>query len=92
MYGTPYIVSDVMTHTVASVGRRAAGLAVHPPLAQPSGASGPVTGRLEDSSPEKTTALVEAVLTVIDRCLEMTDTGTQADAVEAVDFPPAASA
>jgi V/A-type H+-transporting ATPase subunit A len=40
------------------------------------------------STPEKTAALVEAVLTVIDRCLELVDTGAQADAVEAVDFTP----
>ncbi|MGW7404273.1 V-type ATP synthase subunit A [Streptomyces sp. NPDC054833] len=40
------------------------------------------------SAPEKTAALVEAVLTVIDRCLELVDSGAQADAVEAVDFTP----
>ncbi|MET8946885.1 V-type ATP synthase subunit A [Streptomyces sp. NPDC004542] len=40
------------------------------------------------SAPEKTAALVEAVLTVIDRCLELVDTGTRADVVEAVDFTP----
>ncbi|MGW4561130.1 V-type ATP synthase subunit A [Streptomyces sp. NPDC004561] len=40
------------------------------------------------STPEKTAALVEAVLAVIDRCLELVDSGTQADAVEAVDFTP----
>ncbi|MFE1312477.1 V-type ATP synthase subunit A [Streptomyces sp. NPDC058755] len=40
------------------------------------------------SAPEKTAALVEAVLTVINRCLELVDSGAQADAVEAVDFTP----
>ncbi|WP_369394962.1 V-type ATP synthase subunit A [Streptomyces sp. CG1] len=40
------------------------------------------------SAPEKTTALVEAALTVIDRCLEVVDSGAAADAVEAVDFTP----
>ncbi|MCX5095957.1 V-type ATP synthase subunit A [Streptomyces sp. NBC_00365] len=40
------------------------------------------------SAPEKTAALVEAVLTVIDRCLEVVDSGAPADAVEAVDFTP----
>ncbi|MET8451823.1 V-type ATP synthase subunit A [Streptomyces sp. NPDC005209] len=40
------------------------------------------------SAPEKTAALVEGVLTVIDRCLELVDTGAQADAVEAVDYTP----
>ncbi|MFE0512723.1 V-type ATP synthase subunit A [Streptomyces sp. NPDC058964] len=40
------------------------------------------------SAPEKTAALAEAVLTVIDRCQELVDAGTQADAVEAVDFTP----
>jgi V/A-type H+-transporting ATPase subunit A len=40
------------------------------------------------SAPEKTAALVEAVLTVIDRCLEVVDCGAPADAVEAVDFTP----
>ncbi|MGW2773509.1 V-type ATP synthase subunit A [Streptomyces olivaceoviridis] len=40
------------------------------------------------SAPEKAAALVEAVLTVIDRCLELVDSGIPADAVEAVDFTP----
>ncbi|MFJ4553665.1 V-type ATP synthase subunit A [Streptomyces sp. NPDC088817] len=40
------------------------------------------------STPEKTAALVEAVLTVIDRCAELVDSGTPVDAVEAVDFTP----
>ncbi|WP_240509657.1 V-type ATP synthase subunit A [Streptomyces malaysiense] len=40
------------------------------------------------STPGKTTALVEAALTVIDRCLELVDAGTAVDAVEAVDFTP----
>ena len=40
------------------------------------------------STPEKTAALVEAVLTVIDRCVELVDSGARADAVEAVDFTP----
>ncbi|WP_329531020.1 V-type ATP synthase subunit A [Streptomyces sp. NBC_01450] len=40
------------------------------------------------SAPEKTAALVEAVLAVIDRCLELVDSGAPADAVEAVDFTP----
>ncbi|WP_225812206.1 V-type ATP synthase subunit A [Streptomyces spinosus] len=40
------------------------------------------------SSPAKTAALVEAVLTVIDRCLELVDSGIPADAVEAVDLTP----
>jgi V/A-type H+-transporting ATPase subunit A len=40
------------------------------------------------SAPAKTAALVEAVLTVIDRCLELVDSGIPADAVEAVDFTP----
>ncbi|MFD1276068.1 V-type ATP synthase subunit A [Streptomyces kaempferi] len=40
------------------------------------------------SAPEKTAALVEATLTVIDRCLEVVESGTGADAVEAVDFTP----
>ncbi|MFH8775823.1 V-type ATP synthase subunit A [Streptomyces sp. NPDC017958] len=40
------------------------------------------------SAPGKTAALVEAVLAVIDRCLELVDSGAQADAVEAVDFTP----
>ncbi|MES4891586.1 V-type ATP synthase subunit A [Streptomyces sp. NPDC096012] len=40
------------------------------------------------SAPEKTAALVEAVLTIIDRCLELVDSGVPADAVEAVDFTP----
>ncbi|MFL4903785.1 V-type ATP synthase subunit A [Streptomyces sp. MMS24-I2-30] len=40
------------------------------------------------SAPEKTSALVEAVLAVIDRCLELVDSGTRPDAVEAVDFTP----
>ncbi|MGW7793162.1 MULTISPECIES: V-type ATP synthase subunit A [Streptomyces] len=40
------------------------------------------------SPPEKTAALVGAVLSVIDRCLELVDSGTPADAVEAVDFTP----
>ncbi|WP_256725882.1 V-type ATP synthase subunit A [Streptomyces sp. IMTB 2501] len=40
------------------------------------------------STPEKTAALVEATLTVIDRCLDLVDSGTGADAVEAVDFTP----
>ncbi|MFE3632731.1 V-type ATP synthase subunit A [Streptomyces sp. NPDC059168] len=40
------------------------------------------------SAPGKTTALVEAALQVIDRCLELVDGGTGADAVEAVDFTP----
>lgn len=40
------------------------------------------------STPEKTAALVEAVLTVIDRCVELADTGTPVEAVEAVDFTP----
>ncbi|MFJ7904690.1 V-type ATP synthase subunit A [Streptomyces sp. NPDC096198] len=40
------------------------------------------------SAPEKTAALVDAVLAVIDRCLEVVDAGTQAEVVEAVDFSP----
>ncbi|WP_112470788.1 V-type ATP synthase subunit A [Streptomyces triticisoli] len=40
------------------------------------------------STPEKTAALVEAVLTVIDRCFARVDSGVRADAVEAVDFTP----
>ncbi|MEU2772278.1 V-type ATP synthase subunit A [Streptomyces sp. NPDC007162] len=40
------------------------------------------------STPEKTAALVAATLTVVDRCLELIDSGTPADAVEAVDFTP----
>ncbi|MGZ0232168.1 V-type ATP synthase subunit A [Streptomyces sp. CPS1] len=40
------------------------------------------------SAPEKTAALVEAVLTVVDRCLELVDSGIPADSVEAVDFTP----
>ncbi|WP_055491509.1 V-type ATP synthase subunit A [Streptomyces sp. TP-A0356] len=39
-------------------------------------------------TPEKTAALAEAVLTVIDRCIELVDSGARADAVEAVDFTP----
>ncbi|MFF7356402.1 V-type ATP synthase subunit A [Streptomyces filipinensis] len=39
-------------------------------------------------APQKTAALVEAVLTVIDRCLELVDSGIPADVVEAVDFTP----
>ncbi|MGW7543179.1 V-type ATP synthase subunit A [Streptomyces sp. NPDC054770] len=40
------------------------------------------------SAPEKTAALVAATLTVVDRCLELVDSGTAADVVEAVDFTP----
>ncbi|GGS55492.1 V-type ATP synthase subunit A [Streptomyces cinerochromogenes] len=40
------------------------------------------------SAPEKTAALVEAVVTVVDRCLELVDSGVEAEAVEAVDFTP----
>ncbi|WP_405852094.1 MULTISPECIES: V-type ATP synthase subunit A [unclassified Streptomyces] len=40
------------------------------------------------STPEKTAALVEAALAVIDRCLELVSSGARADAVEAVDFTP----
>ncbi|WP_107439992.1 V-type ATP synthase subunit A [Streptomyces sp. 142MFCol3.1] len=40
------------------------------------------------SGPEKTTALVEAVLTVIDRCRELVDTGSRPEFVEAADFTP----
>ncbi|MET9450513.1 V-type ATP synthase subunit A [Streptomyces cinerochromogenes] len=40
------------------------------------------------SAPQKTAALVDAVLAVIDRCLEVVDSGISADAVEAVDFTP----
>ncbi|MFJ3233788.1 V-type ATP synthase subunit A [Streptomyces sp. NPDC086787] len=40
------------------------------------------------SAPEKTAALVEAVLTVIERCVELVESGIPADAVEAVDFTP----
>lgn len=40
------------------------------------------------SAPEKTAALVEAVLTLVDRCLELVDSGIPADAIEAVDFTP----
>ncbi|WP_459736151.1 V-type ATP synthase subunit A [Streptomyces sp. E-15] len=40
------------------------------------------------SAPEKTAALVQAVVTVVDRCLELVDSGIPADAVEAVDFGP----
>ncbi|TVZ91747.1 V/A-type H+-transporting ATPase subunit A [Streptomyces sp. BK340] len=40
------------------------------------------------SAPEKTAALVESTLAVIDRCLELAESGTGADAVEAVDFTP----
>ncbi|MEU8691428.1 V-type ATP synthase subunit A [Streptomyces sp. NPDC048665] len=40
------------------------------------------------STPEKTAALVEAALTVIDRCVELVGSGVPADAVEAVDFTP----
>ncbi|MGW3498042.1 V-type ATP synthase subunit A [Streptomyces sp. NPDC001020] len=39
-------------------------------------------------TPVKTTALAEAVLTVIDRCVALVDSGARADAVEAVDFTP----
>ncbi|MGW1159781.1 V-type ATP synthase subunit A [Streptomyces sp. NPDC002519] len=39
-------------------------------------------------TPEKTAALVEAVLTVIDRCMELADSGAPVEAVEAVDFTP----
>lgn len=31
---------------------------------------------------------MEAVLTVIDRCLELVDAGTAVDVIEAVDFTP----
>ncbi|MGQ4420169.1 ATPase, partial [Streptomyces sp. SAS_269] len=40
------------------------------------------------SAPGKTAALVEAALSVVDRCRELVDGGTGADAVEAVDFTP----
>ncbi|MGW2209715.1 V-type ATP synthase subunit A [Streptomyces sp. NPDC001781] len=40
------------------------------------------------SAPAKTAALVDAVLAVIDRCLEVVDAGTRAEVVEAVDFGP----
>ncbi|MEU5591814.1 V-type ATP synthase subunit A [Streptomyces sp. NPDC020298] len=40
------------------------------------------------SAPEKTAALVEAVLAVIDRCLGLVDSGAPVDSVEAVDFTP----
>ncbi|MGW0285754.1 V-type ATP synthase subunit A [Streptomyces sp. NPDC003236] len=40
------------------------------------------------SAPGKTAALVEAALSVIDRCVELVEGGTGADAVEAVDFTP----
>ncbi|QIY68684.1 V-type ATP synthase subunit A [Streptomyces sp. RLB1-33] len=40
------------------------------------------------SAPEKTAALVDAVLAAIDCCLELVDSGAPADAVEAVDFTP----
>ncbi|MEW1775492.1 V-type ATP synthase subunit A [Streptomyces sp. NPDC086777] len=40
------------------------------------------------SAPEKTAALVTATLTVVDHCLELVDSGTAADVVEAVDFTP----
>ncbi|MEU2336979.1 V-type ATP synthase subunit A [Streptomyces sp. NPDC013172] len=40
------------------------------------------------SAPEKTAALVAGTLAVVDRCLELVDSGTTADAVEAVDFTP----
>ncbi|WP_225101693.1 V-type ATP synthase subunit A [Streptomyces sp. CoH27] len=40
------------------------------------------------SAPEKTAALVEAVLTVVDRCLELADSGARPEDVEAVDFTP----
>ncbi|MDT0467411.1 V-type ATP synthase subunit A [Streptomyces sp. DSM 41699] len=39
-------------------------------------------------TPEKTAALVEAVLTVIDRCMELAESGAPIEAVEAVDFTP----
>ncbi|MGX4688055.1 V-type ATP synthase subunit A [Streptomyces sp. JNUCC 63] len=39
-------------------------------------------------TPRKTAALVEAALTVIDRCGELVDSGAQAEAVEAVDYTP----
>jgi V/A-type H+-transporting ATPase subunit A len=39
-------------------------------------------------TPEKATALVEAVLTVIGRCGDLVDGGARVDAVEAVDFTP----
>lgn len=40
------------------------------------------------SSPAKTAALVDAVLAVIDRCLQAVDAGTRAEVVEAADFGP----
>ncbi|MFE3327061.1 V-type ATP synthase subunit A [Streptomyces sp. NPDC059176] len=40
------------------------------------------------SSPEKTTALVTAVLAVIERCADLADSAERADAVEEVDFTP----
>ncbi|MER6532940.1 V-type ATP synthase subunit A [Streptomyces sp900105755] len=40
------------------------------------------------STPGKTAALVADTLAVVDRCLELVDSGTSADAVEAVDFTP----
>ncbi|WP_369221160.1 V-type ATP synthase subunit A [Streptomyces sp. R39] len=40
------------------------------------------------SAPEKTAALVEAVLTVIDRCAELADAGARVEDVEGVDFTP----
>ncbi|MEV5845332.1 V-type ATP synthase subunit A [Streptomyces sp. NPDC051985] len=40
------------------------------------------------STPGKTAALVAATLTVVDRCLELVDSGTGADVVEAVDLTP----
>jgi len=39
-------------------------------------------------APEKAAALVEAVLAVVARCRELADSGTPADAVEAVDLTP----
>ncbi|GAA1331576.1 hypothetical protein GCM10009647_071660 [Streptomyces sanglieri] len=44
--------------------------------------------RIRASADEKTAALVEAALAVIDRCLELVSSGAPADAVEAVDFTP----
>lgn len=40
------------------------------------------------STPDKTVALVEAALAVIDRCFELVDSGVRDDAIEAVDFTP----
>jgi V/A-type H+-transporting ATPase subunit A len=40
------------------------------------------------SGPEKTSALAEAVLTVIARCRELAEAGVPADSIEEADFGP----